>query len=218
MVLDSIIDWIGFLLISFLPLLFLLLVIWNSEELEVYWALYFICSFIPLFPVIIMNSLAQEYTILGKKLPIEQVGDIIITVPSMLSLILLLIGMSVFAILLYIKSNSHGEIKEVTITEIMTSNTTDYLLVYIYPLILIDYSDISGVLIFFVIFSMVMAIQLRSKEFVVNPLFVIVGFKLYKSQVGDKEEILLTTRNHEQGELINVRQKDIGGGVRLVTQ
>lgn len=212
------IDWGVLFMISISPIALLATSVHFSRELQVSWFLFFIDSYLPLYPILMVKSLGQEYSIFGTTLPSQEFLGFVITVPALLSLSLLSIGSIHIISLIVLGKAAGGEQKEIDIKQSITSDTTDYLLVYIFPLTILDYKSMLDLAIFFIIFALVMIIQLRSRKFVVNPLLAVIGFQLYETEVDDHEELLLSPYRLDTNQTVKKRQKYIPGGVRIITQ
>jgi hypothetical protein len=72
---------------------------------------------------------------------------------------------------------------------------TEYILVYIYPLAVLDYSKLVNVVLFFGLFIMIGIIQSRSHRLYVNPVLAAFGFNYYWIEVDGEEELLITRKS-----------------------
>ena len=69
---------------------------------------------------------------------------------------------------------------------------TSYILVYIFPFVVLDYTSIANWLAFVIFFIVIGIIQTRSNQLYVNPILAIVGYQIYEIDTGDQILTLLT--------------------------
>ena len=157
--------------------------------------LLFLSSFIPLYFIIIWKAWGESYHIFGSCLTPFSVLSIRLSWPSALSTLLAVLSiwfLISFTWYYYQKSGTDVTIDEY---EGRLDLATEYILVYIYPLAVLDYSKLVNVVLFFGLFIMIGIIQSRSHRLYVNPVLAAFGFNYYWIEVDGEKELLITRKS-----------------------
>lgn len=157
--------------------------------------LVFISSFIPLYFIIIWKAWGEYYHIFGVCLTPFSVLSIRFSWPSALSTALAVLSIGFLTLFTWYYYKKAGTDVTVDEYEGRLDLATEYILVYIYPLAVLDYSKLVNLVLFFGLFIMIGIIQSRSHRLYVNPVLAAFGFNYYWIEVDGEEELLITRKS-----------------------
>lgn len=119
-----------------------------------------------------------DWTVVGKVITNPALGDVIITLISVLwFLITVIVAIGVW-FYQFSDYSSHGEF--IIIGQVKKDSSVTYFVTYILPLMMDDVSTLSGFIFFLVLLGMVIYLLVRSDLFYQNPVLVALGYKIYE--------------------------------------
>lgn len=203
--------------ITFLPsLLFGILVVFSFlSGNNSYQYLFFLASYIPLYPIIVAKTTGQSYTILGIELTGFDFLNISWSMFSILAVVLFVVAVGYLLAILGLAHVLHGEVIEVELIENITPVANEYILVYIYPLLLLDYGNLFDIVVFLIVFVSVSIIQVRTDRYMINPILVFLDYKFQYVEANGKKLFLLTKESIDGNDTVEVPQVSISEHVRI---
>lgn len=178
--------------------------------------LVFLSSFIPLYFIIIWKAWGQSYQILDYYLNPLSILSVKLSWPSAFATVLLISSIVFLIVFTYYYYRKVGTDVTVDDYEERLNLATEYILVYIYPLTVLDYSKFVDVVLFFGLFVMIGIIQSRSNRLYVNPVLAAFGFNYYWVEVDGEEELLITRKSFSAGDK-KIWKYPIGKGASIGT-
>lgn len=154
----------------------------------------FLSSYIPLFAILIIKhwnikfifpntDIAGIQSLSGLKIPILSVGWVVLAVISCIMLILVI----------DVRRSKGGEdFKNVESYRSRDELITSYILVYIFPFVVLDYTSIVNWVAFLIFFFVIGLIQVRSSHLYVNPILALLGYRIYEVDTGERTVTLVT--------------------------
>lgn len=97
----------------------------------------------------------------------------------------------VSAIVLYLvvslrRSKGSTDIKSVETSNDRSDLITNYILVYVFPFVVLDYSSLSNWIAFVLFFVVIAIVQVRSNHLYVNPVLALFDYRIYEVDTGDR--------------------------------
>lgn len=157
---------------------------------SVKWML-FLSSYIPLYAI-----LAYKHRTVQVTLPLEQYSNGLLADQTWPILTIIWIGLSLVSfvflmVVLSFRKSREGKFKDVNSYKSRNDLVTNYILVYIFPFVVLDLSKVVNWMAFIVFFVVIGIIQTRSNQLHVNPILALLGYDIYEVDVGERERILL---------------------------
>lgn len=177
----------------------------------------FLGSYLPLYPVLIWQTLNQEYLIEQVTLPTVNWLSTDWSVFAVISGNLLLISVLYMGMIIYVASERAGTSLNTEVIEDVTPVANEYILVYIYPLLLLDYAKLFEIVVFLLIFSSIAIIQVRTDRYMINPILALFGFHFYRVEVDGNHVFLLSKQNLQKGDSRKISQITVSTNVRVHT-
>lgn len=148
----------------------------------------FLSSYIPLYLILAIkhwnfqivipqNTLLIFSTVSNWSVPILSIGWILLTILSSLVLYL------VFSLRL---SRGATDFQRVESSRDRNDLITNYILVYIFPFVVLDFSNLTNWVAFVLFFVVIAIIQVRSNHLYVNPVLAAFNYRLYEVDTGDR--------------------------------
>jgi len=130
---------------------------------------------------------------------------------------LLLIFLSFISLIwvYWIRKGREGEPTKIVKAKSRNDAITNYILVYILPFILFDFSDTFNWIVFLLLFLLIGLIQVRSNHLFVNPVIGAAGYNIYEVDT-EKRRITLLTKNRLDDHPTNVTTVELSPGVHMV--
>lgn len=91
---------------------------------------------------------------------------------------------------------------------------TTYILVYVFPFVVLDYSILSNWIAFVIFFVVIGIIQVRSNQLFVNPVLSVFDYRIYEIDTGDST-ITLVTKGDLQEPVDSVKTVELSNGVHM---
>lgn len=159
--------------------------------------LLFLSSYIPLFILLVIKHWGVkwvfpqlEYPIFealaGWKIPILSLGW---------AILVLLSGFALWLVISVRQSRGGTDFKRVESFRSRDDLITSYILVYIFPFVILDYTQLTNWLAFLVFFLVIGVIQVRSNLLHINPIFAIFNYRIYEIDTGEQVLTVVTRSN-----------------------
>jgi len=178
--------------------------------------LLFLSSYAPLYVILVFKHWGFTITVpevtipiiqqlSGESIPLLSIGWILLSVISLAALITV-IGVR--------RSKGGGDFKNVDSYQSRDELVTTYILVYIFPFVVLDFSEIMNWIAFIIFFLVIGIIQVRSSHLHVNPVLSLIGYRVYEIETGEKTVLLVA--DYELDESIeNVRTVELSNDVHM---
>ncbi|MFD1601098.1 hypothetical protein [Halobellus rarus] len=180
-------------------------------------SLLFASSYAPLYLVIAFQTQIVRYELFGISTPVYHFLGIQLSLIAIVALLLSAISVTFLLALIYINRDDEGELLELDHYENRGDLVSEYVIVYIFPFVVLDYSQLSNMLSFIVLFLTVGALQIRSNRLYINPVLAALRYDVYKVRV-DGDELLLLSKDHLEGKEVSVKTTTISKDVCLSTR
>lgn len=180
-------------------------------------SLLFASSYAPLYVVISFQTQNVTYEVLGFSLPVHHIAGIQLSLVAAISLLLASVSVAFLLLMIYLNRDDEGELLELDHYENRGDLVSEYVIVYIFPFVVLDYTQLSNLFSFIVLFLTVGALQIRSNRLHINPVLAALGYEVYKIRV-DGEELLLLSKGHLEGEQVSIKTTTISDDVCLSTR
>lgn len=178
--------------------------------------LLFLSSYIPLYLILIIKHRNITFTV--PDLNVTVLSPLVgreIPYVSLFWLLLIVVSGSFLYLVLQLRQSKGGE-RFANIDSCRTRNdlVTNYILVYIFPFVVLDYTQTTNWLAFIIFFSVIGIIQVRSNHLYVNPVLAIFNYDIYEVDTG--EEILtIVTKEDLAPSQKPVKTVELSNGVYL---
>lgn len=179
--------------------------------------LLFLGSYLPLYPVLFWQTIGQKYVAFGITLPSLQLVSVELSIFAIISINLLGVASLYLGMILILASQRAGQTTGIEVVKDITPVANEYVLVYIYPLLLLNYAKLFDITLFLLIFTLIAIIQVRTKRYMVNPLLVLFNYHFYQIEINGKNAFLLSRRDFDENEADEISQITISNNVRVHT-
>ncbi|MCU4750954.1 hypothetical protein OB919_02975 [Halobacteria archaeon AArc-curdl1] len=177
----------------------------------------FLSSYSPLYVIVALRAHNAEHSILGYQLEPVSLGLVELSYLSIGSLILTIASVAFLAVMIRMNRTRQGQLSEIEHYRNRSDMFTEYLLVYIFPFIVFEFSDMFDVAAFLVLFVTVAAIVIRSNRLFVNPVLIAFRYRVYEVETEHDRRILLT-KEPLDGNNITVNTARISNDVYITTR
>ena len=177
----------------------------------------FLSSYSPLFIIIALRAHDAKHKILGYHLEPTQIGSVELSYLSVGSLIVTIVSVAFLALMIRMNRTRQGQLSEIEHYQNRSDMFTEYLLVYIFPFIVFEFSNLFDVAAFLVLFITVAAIVIRSNRLFVNPVLVAFRYRVYEIETEHDRRILLT-KDRLDGNNITINTARISSDVYITTK
>lgn len=153
---------------------------------EIKWIL-FVSSYIPLYFILIIKSWNLRVSVPAVDIPIlSAVAGIQVPVVSILFAVVSVSSYYILEQAVEVKQQMSVSFTTVEHYQSRNDLITSYLLVYIFPFVVLDYTNILNWIAFGVFFIMIGYIQVRSNQLYVNPVLAFRGYNIYEIDTGNQ--------------------------------
>ncbi|WP_323676878.1 hypothetical protein [Halorubellus sp. PRR65] len=177
----------------------------------------FLSSYSPLFAIVALRAHDATHTIFGYQLNPIGFGPIALSYLTIGSSILTVVSIVFLALMIHMNRTRQGQLSEVKHYRNRSDMFTEYLLVYIFPFIVFEFSNIFDVAAFLILFITVAAIVIRSNRLFVNPVLIGFRYRVYEIETEHDRRILLTKEQLEGNE-VTLNTARISSGVYITTR
>jgi len=177
----------------------------------------FLSSYSPLYVIVALRAHDAVHSILGYRLEPVGVGPVELSYLSIGSVILTVVSVVFLALMIRMNRTRQGQLSEIEQYRNRSDMFTEYLLVYIFPFIVFEFSNVFDVAAFLVLFVTVAAIVIRSNRLFVNPVLVGFSYRVYEVETEHDRRILLT-KDRLDGNNITINTARISNDVYITTR
>lgn len=177
----------------------------------------FLSSYSPLYIIIALRAHNAELSILGLQLEPVGFGPVELSYLSLGSLLVTVISVAFLAVMIRMNRTRQGQMSEIEHYRNRSDMFTEYLLVYIFPFIVFEFSNMFDVAAFLVLFTTVAAIVIRSNRLFVNPVLIAFRYRVYEVETEHDRRILLT-KERLDGNDITINTARISSDVYITTR
>lgn len=176
----------------------------------------FLSSFSPLYIVVAFKSYDVEYKLFGHPIPSKEVGGLSLSFSAVACILLLIVSLLFLGFILRITQSEEGQLE--TAEECTNRNdlVAEYLTVYIFPLAVLNYSDLADIAIFTALFVAIGAIQIRSSRLYINPVLTAFGFTVYEARINGEERLILSKEKLSRSDA-SMKTTELSNGVYVTT-
>jgi len=154
----------------------------------------FLSSYIPLFLILAPKHYSSK-VIVPPSLFGQHLGPLVgLKIPALTIFWLMLstVAYGLLKLVFRVRLSREPIPKKITRVSSRNDAVTNYLLVYIFPFVVLDYSQVVNWIAFIAIFLVIGIIQVRSNHLYVNPLLGLKGYNIYEAETEDERMLLLT--------------------------
>lgn len=177
----------------------------------------FLSSYSPLYIIIALRAHNTEISILGVQLEPLSLGPIELSYLSLASLLVTVVSVAFLTVMIRMNRTRQGQMSEIEHYRNRSDMFTEYLLVYIFPFIVFEFSNMFDVAAFLVLFATVAAIVIRSNRLFVNPVLIAFRYRVYEVETEHDRRILLT-KEPLDGNNITINTARISSDVYITTR
>lgn len=170
------------------------------------WLLFF-SSYTPLFFVLAFKHYTVQYTI-GNYYGFTPSYLVGISIPyaSLFWISSILVSLIFLYLSISIRTSREPTYREFESPKSRNDLITNYILVYIFPFVVLDYSQPINWLTFIVFFFVIGIIQVRANQLHINPILALARYEVYEAEFESRNIMVLSKK----------RQKDLERGVNTI--
>jgi len=176
------------------------------------WGIFF-SSYIPLYLILAYKHFEVQ---VSPPLAMPAIGGLEIPVLTITWLLLTILSIVALALVFHVRKSKEAEPRYIKEATNRNDAVTNYLLVYIFPFVVLDLSQIENWILFIVFFFVIGIIQVRSNYLYVNPILGVVGYNIYDVKTEDKNMTLLINKRIDDCPR-HVSTVELSNGVHITT-
>lgn len=178
--------------------------------------LLFLSSYTPLYLILIVKHWSISITIPHSEIYlIEKAGGVTLPAVSLFWALLAGISLAALALVVNIRRSKGGQdFKEIESYRSRDELITSYILVYIFPFVVLDYTTFANWIAFAIFFAVIGLIQVRSNQLYVNPILAIRNYRIYEIDTGDQMVMLIAKGDIEES-VNKVRTVELSNDVHM---
>lgn len=180
------------------------------------WILFF-SSYAPLYLVIALRGHDAEFSAFGIEFGQYQLGGVELSALSIAAIVFTVFSVGFLLFVLRLKRSRGGVREDIESYENRTEMVTEYLLVYIFPFIVFDYTDPFNLAAFLLLFLAIGAVQVRSNRLYVNPVLAFLRYNIYQVEDDNGKRLILTKRTLTD-ETASLRTVELSTGVYVTVK
>ena len=173
----------------------------------------FLSSYIPLYLILAYKHLNTQAA-LPSIVPV--IGGIEIPILTTLWLLLSIFSLLALVLVFHVRKSKEAEPRHIKEATNRNDAVTNYLLVYIFPFVVLDLSQIENWVSFIVFFFVIGVIQVRSNYLYVNPVLGVAGYNIYDVKTEDKKMTLLINERIDDCPR-HISTVELSNGVHITT-
>jgi hypothetical protein len=177
----------------------------------------FLSSYSPLYLIVALRAHGAKHIVFGYQLEPVGFGFFELSYLSIGALILNIVSVAFLGLMIRMNRTRQGQLSEIEQYRNRSDMFTEYLLVYIFPFIVFEFSSVFDVAAFLVLFITVAAIVIRSNRLFINPVLVAFRYRVYEVETEHDRRILLT-KNRLDGNDVTVNTAKISNDVYITTR
>ncbi|WP_435358451.1 hypothetical protein [Haloarchaeobius sp. DFWS5] len=157
------------------------------------WGIFF-SSYVPLYLI-----LAYKHSSIQVEIPavIPVVHHAKVPLVSIFWLLLTIVSLVILGTVFKIRKSKEPEPKKIQKARSRNDAITNYILVYIFPFVVLDLSQLANWVVFVSFFLVIGFIQIRSNHLFINPVLGIIGYNIYEVNTEDQQLTLLINQRIE---------------------
>ena len=154
----------------------------------------FLSSYVPLYLILSYKHLSVQ-----TKIPVvvPVLGGIELPLLTIFWILLSLASLVMLRFVFTTRKSKEPDPREVKNARTHNDAITKYILVYIFPFVVLDYTSLANWIAFITFFIVIGIIQVRSNQLYVNPILGLLGYDLYEVDTENEKFTLLTNRRLE---------------------
>jgi hypothetical protein len=176
----------------------------------------FLSSYTPLYLIFFARLWDFDSPVLGMEIPSYNIVGYSVSVLAFIALGFAVVSTGYLLFILWIQKNNQGQLETLIDHENKSHLFSEYLLVYIFPLVVMEFNNFGDVFSFSLFFALVGLIAVRSNRLYTNPMLVLLGYSIYQVKTEHSKYLLLTHEKLE-GDSVSVNTVRISNGVYIVT-
>jgi hypothetical protein len=169
----------------------------------------FLSSYIPLYLIL-------SYKHFDVQPPIPFVDGIKLPVLTIFWLVLALLSLAALTLVFNVRKSKEAEPRHIKEATNRNDAVTSYLLVYIFPFVVLDLSQSVNWIAFIVFFIVIGIIQVRSNHLYVNPILALIGYNIYDVNTENQKMTLLINGRIDDSPT-HVSTVELSNGVHIST-
>ncbi|PSQ53814.1 hypothetical protein BRD20_01635 [Halobacteriales archaeon SW_8_65_20] len=178
--------------------------------------LLFLSSYTPLYLIFVARLWDFDSSVFGMQFPSYDIADSSVSILALIALGFALVSTGYLLFVLWVRRTNQGQLETFVDHQNKSHLFSEYLLVYIFPLVAMEFDNFDDVFSFALFFALVGLIAIRSNRLYTNPMLVILGYSIYQVKTEHGKHLLLTDEQLE-GDSVSVNTVRISNGVHIVT-
>lgn len=153
----------------------------------------FLSSYIPLFVILAVKHYSVKTTVPSSILGVTQIPYSGVKIPllTIFWAILCLVSYALLKLVFRVRLTREPSPKRILTANSRNDAITSYILVYIFPFVVLDYTQMVNWFAFVALFIVIGIIQVRSSHLYVNPILGLRGYNIYEAETEDERMLLL---------------------------
>lgn len=165
----------------------------------------FLSSYVPLFLILSYKHASFQYTI---PTWIPLISGLEFPILTAFWLTLSVISLLILYFIFDIRKSEEPEPKNIESVTNRNDAITNYILVYIFPFVVLDLSQLVNWVAFIGFFLVIGIIQVRSNNLYVNPILGLIGYNIYDVDTDDEEKLTLLINKRIGNQSVHVSTVD----------
>ncbi|WP_312910166.1 hypothetical protein [Natronosalvus caseinilyticus] len=180
------------------------------------WILFF-SSYAPLYLVVALRGHEAKFSTFGIEFGLHELGGVEVSALSIGAILFTIFSVGFLLLVLHLKRSRGGVREDVENYENQTEMVTEYLIVYIFPFIVFDYTDPFNIGAFLILFLAIGAVQVRSNKLYANPVLAFFRYNIYKVE-DDNGKRLILTKQTLKDEIVSLKTVELSTGVYVTVK
>lgn len=178
--------------------------------------LLFLSSYTPLYLIFAARLWNFDSPVFGMQIPSYDFAGYSVSVLTLVAFGFALASSGYLLFILWVRRTNQGQLETFVGHENKSHLFSEYLLVYIFPLVVMEFDSLDDVFSFALFFALVAIIAIRSNRLYANPILALLGYSIYQVTTNDGKYLLLTDEQLE-GDSVSVNTAKISNGVYITT-
>lgn len=178
----------------------------------------FLSSYIPLYLILTVKHWDITVTVPQNDLPVmELLSEVTIPIVSLSWVLLAVLSAGFLGLVISIRRSKGGDDwTNVDSLQNRDDLITNYILVYVFPFVVLDYTNLANWIAFVLFFLVIGIIQVRSSHLYVNPVLSLYDYQVYEVDTGDEIRTVISKQDLE-GSIDKLKTVELSNGVYLTT-
>lgn len=179
-------------------------------------ALLFLSSYTPLYLIFIARLWRFDEPVFGVTIPMLTVAGYPFSPIALIPAVLAVVATGYLMFILWVRRSRQGQLETFNEHENKSHLFSEYLLVYIFPLVVMEFDNFGDIFSFALFFGLVAIIAIRSNRLYTNPMLAVFGYDIYQVKT-EHDDYLLLTDEQLEGDSVSMNTARISNGVHIVT-